>query len=166
MTAPDWAQRRAPLAVRVLIGLCGVAVLLFNVALMMSDRAPGITRRLFGGFAERLADRLDASGTVDAADLPGNDAIVHIGVWAAATLLVVLTVWRWTALLPVAVAVFGASVVVEIGQGRYSSSRAVEVSDVLANAVGVAIGTGGAVACMAVWSAISRVAGGSSPPRR
>lgn len=166
MIAPSWAQRRAPLAVRFLIGLCGVGALLFNVALMMSDRAPGITRRIFGGFAERLADRLDASGTVDTADLPGNDAIVHIGVWAVATLLVVLTIWRWAALLPVAVGIFVASVFVEIGQGRYSSSRAVEFSDVLANAVGVTLGAGGAVACMAVWSAVSRVAGGSSPPHR
>ena len=151
---------------RIFIGVFAVGILLFNVALMISVRAPGITRRVFGGFAQRLSDRLDASTAIDTDDLPGNDAIVHIGVWAIATLLLALTIWRWTALVPVAIGVFTASVFVEIGQGRYSSSRAVETSDLVANAVGVAAGAGGAVACMAAWSTVSRVAGGRSRPRR
>ena len=106
VTAPARVEHRAPLALRIFIGLIGVGALLFNVVLMISDRAPGITRRLFGGFAQRLADRLDASPTIEAGDLPGNDAIVHIGVWAVATTLVALTLWRWSTLIPVAVAVF------------------------------------------------------------
>ena len=35
---------------------------------------------MFGGFAQRLADRLDSASTIAADDLPGHDAIVHIGV--------------------------------------------------------------------------------------
>ncbi len=156
---------RAPVGVRIFIGMIAVAALLFNVALMISDRAPGITRRLFGGFAQRLADRLDRTA-IDASDVPGNDAIVHIGVWSIAALLVALTVWRWAALVPVAVAVFAVSVIVEFGQGRYSSSRAVEVSDVMANAVGVGVGIAAAATCMLCWSAVSRSLRGSRPPHR
>jgi len=72
--------------------------------------------------------------------------------------------WRWTTLLPVAIAVFAASAAVEFGQGRYSSSRAVEFSDQLANAVGV--GVAAAALCMLGWSAVSRALRGSRPPHR
>jgi len=166
VTAPGRAEHRAPLALRIFIGLIGVAALLFNVALMISDRAPGVTRRLFGGFAQRLADRLDATSTIAADDLPGNDAIVHIGVWAVATTLVALMFWRWSTLVPVAIAVFATSVAVEFGQGRYSSSRAVEFSDLLANAVGVGVGVTAAALCMLGWSAVSRALRGSRRPHR
>lgn len=166
MTAPTPVDHRAPLGVRLFIGLIGVAALLFNVVLMISDRAPGITRRLFGGFAQRLTDRLDTTSAIDTADIPGNDAIVHIGVWALATALVALTVWRWVALIPVGAVVFAASVAVEVGQGRYSSTRAVEFSDILANAVGVGVGIGTAATCMLAWSAVSRALRGSRPPHR
>ena len=165
-TSPPNRAHRAPVGIRIFIGLIAVGALLFNVALMISDRAPGITRRLFGDFAQRLADRLDRTAAIGASDLPGNDAIVHIGVWSIAALLVALTVWRWAALIPVGVAVFAASVVVEFGQGRYSSSRAVEFSDVVANAVGVGVGIAAAAACMLCWSAVSRSLRGSRPPHR
>lgn len=161
MTTASPALVRPPIALRIFIGLIGVGALLFNVTLMISDRAPGLTRRLFGDFAQRLADRLDASDTVDTDRLPGSDALVHIGVWAVATVLVALTVWHWWALVPIAVSVFVASVVVEIGQGRYSSTRAVELSDVLANAVGIGLGTTAAAVCMLGWSVISRFVRGT-----
>lgn len=157
MTTAPPALARPPIALRIFIGLIGLGALMFNVALMISDQAPGVTRQLFGDFAQRLADRLDASDSVDTDRLPGSDALVHIGVWAVATMLVALTVWHWWALVPIAVSVFAASVVVEIGQGRYSSTRAVEVGDVLANAVGIALGTSAAAVCMLGWSAISRL---------
>ena len=152
--------------VAIFVGLIALCALLFNVVLMISDRAPRVTRRLFGDFAQRLADRLDATDTIDSRDLPGSDAIVHIGVWAVASLLVALTIWRWSALVPVSLAVFAASVVVEFGQGRYSTSRAVEFSDVLANLVGVGVGTGIATLCILAWSWISRALRGSRRPHR
>lgn len=166
MSAADRSAHRAPLAVRLFIGLIAVAALVFNVALMISDRAPAITRRAFGGFAQRLADRLDRTSAIEARDLPGNDAIVHIGVWSVAAFLVMLTVWRWSALIPVAIAVFGASVAVEFGQGRYSSSRAVEFSDIMANAVGVGVGIAAAGFCMLGWSAVSRAVRETRRPHR
>ncbi|MGA9277376.1 hypothetical protein [Ilumatobacter sp.] len=166
MTTFGTGQARPPLAIRLSIGLIGACALAFNVVLMISDRAPRVTREIFGDFAQRLSDRLDASTTVDTGRLPGNDAIVHIGVWAFAALLVALTLWRWWGLLVTATAVFAASIVVEIGQGRYSSSRAVESSDVTANAVGVMVGTVVAAGCMLLWSAVSAAVRGSRRPSR
>lgn len=114
---------------------------------MLSDRAPGLIRRIFGDFAVELSNRLNSSerlGELTDGRTPGSDAIVHIGVWAVATALVGFAVWRWSSLLIAATLVFAASVFVEIGQGRYSSTRAVEMSDVTANGVGVLIGAAAA----------------------
>lgn len=162
----DADSLRAPLAFRMVIGVVGIAVVVFNVALMISDRAPSASRLLFGDFARRLSDRLDASGRVDTARLPANDAIVHIGVWAIAAFLVALTLWRWWGLAVVAAGVFGVSVIVEFAQGRYSSTRAIESSDIAANGVGVAIGTAAAFACMLLWAAVSAVIRGIRRRRR
>lgn len=131
---------------------------MFNAVLMLSDRAPGVMQSIFGDFAVRMSQRLDQSGQVDAlADgrRPGNDAIVHIGVWAFAMLLVGLALWRWGLLILGAILLFAASVFIEIGQGRYSSTRAVEMSDVAANGLGVAIGAAGAAGCYLVLSALA-----------
>ena len=108
--APSTARRswlRAGFAV------LGVGVLLFNVLLMLSDRAPGALRRVGGDFVRRLFARIDASER--AADvladprLPESDAIVHVAVWALAVALVGLAVWTWRGLLVGAVAVFAVS---------------------------------------------------------
>lgn len=152
---PTAADLRAPLALRAVVGLIALAALAFNAVLMISDRAPAAAKRLAGDFPQRLSDRLDASRSVDTGQLPGNDAIVHIGVWAVATLLIVLTFWRWWSLVPLAAAMFVTSVAVEVGQGRYSTSRAVERSDIVANGVGVSIGAAAAAACMFVWAVVS-----------
>ena len=73
--------------------------------------------------------------------LPESDAIVHVAVWALAVGLVGLAVWSWRGLVIGAIAVFAASLVVEAAQGRWSDTRAVEASDVRANATGVVLGT-------------------------
>jgi len=84
-------RSRPPVGVRIIAALFGVSALLFNAALMLSDRAPGLTRRVLGGAQRRLSERIDADSRVRlAADgrLPESDAIVHIGVWAVAIILV------------------------------------------------------------------------------
>ncbi len=149
---------RPPLALRGFVGLLAVGAALFNVALMLSDRAPGLTKRIFGDFAERLSDRLNQSDRIDTLTEgrnPGNDAIVHIGVWAVAMTLVGLALWRWAPLVIAAMAMFAGSVLVEVGQGRYSSTRAVEIGDVFANGVGVAVGVGASAACYIAWSGLA-----------
>lgn len=160
---------RPPASLRLLVGLLAVSALLFNVALMISDRAPDATRRIFGDFASRLSDRIDASERASALGdgrLPESDAIVHIGVWAIATLLVALTIWTWWGLVVTAITVFSSSLLVEFAQGRYSSSRSVEVSDVFANAVGVSMGIVAATVCFALWSGVSGAARGIRRSRR
>ena len=92
-------------------------------------------------FARRLFARIDASDraaeVLSDPRLPESDAIVHVAVWALAVGLVGLAVWTWRGLFVGAVAVFAASLLVEAAQGRYSDTRAVEASDVRANAAGV-----------------------------
>ena len=51
-----------------------------------------------------------------------------------------------------AIAVFSLSILVEVGQGRYSSTRAVERSDVMSNGIGVATGVIAAGVCYLAWS--------------
>jgi hypothetical protein len=144
---------------RAMFGLLGAGVVVFNVALMLSDRAPSFLRRLFGDAVDRLSDRIDQAPRIPSDQLPSSDALVHIAVWGAATALVGLTVWTWRGLAVAALGVFGLSVVVEVGQGVYSSSRSVEVSDAMANAAGVAVGTVTAAIALLLWSAASSLFG-------
>ena len=135
---------RPPIVLRVLVGLVGVASVVFNVAIMLSDRAPGFLRRIFGDAVVRLSEQL-----------PETDAIVHITVWAAATALVALTIWTWRGLVVAALTMLVVSAAVEVGQGVYSSTRKVEIGDALANAAGVTIGATAAAAAYLVWSAVA-----------
>ncbi|MDF2732332.1 MAG: hypothetical protein K0S92_963 [Desertimonas sp.] len=154
MTSP---ANRPPLALRALAALAGVVALLFNAMLMLSDRAPGALRRIGGDFARRLFDRIDANPADVLADprLPESDSVVHIAVWAMAIVLVGWAVWTWIGLAIGAVAVFAASLVVEAAQGRWSDTRAVEISDVRANAVGVLVGAVVVAMCYIAYSAIA-----------
>src|SRR6056297_157284 len=148
-------RRRPPAAARVLFGISALAMVAFNVALMLSDRAPGALRRVFGDAADRLSERIDAGARVTTEQLPDSDAVVHIVVWAAATALVALTVWTWRGLAVAAAGVLAASVIVELGQGVYSSTRVVEGTDVLANAAGVLAGAVVAASAYITWSAVA-----------
>jgi hypothetical protein len=151
--------RRPPIWLRAGFAVLGVAALLFNALLMLSDRAPGALRRIGGDVVGRLFDRVDArqraAEVLADPRLPESDTIVHIAVWAVAVGLVGLAVWTWRGLLLGAVAVFAGSLVVEAAQGRWSDTRAVEASDVRANAVGVALGTIAVGVCYVAYSAVS-----------
>jgi hypothetical protein len=148
---------RPPLPIRAFAALLGVMAVLFNALLMLSDRAPGALRRVGGDFIRRLFERVDASAADVLADprLPESDAIVHVAVWAVAVVLVGWAVWSWVGLFVGAVAVFAGSLVVEAAQGPWSDTRAVEASDVRANAVGVVLGTIAVGICYVTYSAVS-----------
>ena len=156
-------SRRPSVGLRALFGLLGLAVVLFNVALMLSDRAPGFLRRAFGDVVVGLSDRIDATARVPAEQLPGSDVVVHIAVWATAMALVGLTIWTWRGLMAASLVVLATSAVVEIAQGVYSSTRVVERSDALANAVGVGVGTLVAISAYISWSIVSSL---RDPPTR
>jgi hypothetical protein len=143
---------RPPIGVRALFGVLGLAVVVFNVALMLSDRAPGVLKAVFGDAVVRLSDRIDAGARIPSERLPESDVVVHVVVWAAAMVLVGLMLWTWRGLLFGSLAMLAASAVVEIAQGVYSSTRAVERSDVVANAIGVGLGALVAAAAYVLWS--------------
>jgi hypothetical protein len=156
---PVSPQYRPPLALRAMSALLGMGAVAFAVALMLSDRAPGVLRRLFGEDVRRLWDRIDASQRaqfVSEADLPGPDFVIHVVVWAVIVALVGMAIWTWRGLTATAVGSFAGSVVIELAQGRYSDTRSVELSDVVANGVGVAIGTGAVALMYLAWSAVGR----------
>lgn len=141
---------------RVFASLLALAAIGFNAALMLSDRAPGLLERVFGGPARRLFARIDA-GTRLAADprLPQSDAIVHIVVWAAAVGLVGLALWTWRGLVGASVLILSLSLVLEILQGRFSDSRSVERTDAVANAIGVGAGAVAAATCYLAYSTLA-----------
>jgi hypothetical protein len=150
---------RPPIALRALIGLIGAAAVMSIVALMLSDRAPGVLQSVFGDAVQRLSARLDASQRLPSTDqLPESDFIVHVGLWAVAAVLVGWTIWSWRGLLLGALTVFTLSVLVEAAQGTYSDTRAVEAGDVAANAVGVGVGAAVVGVCYLVWSLFGALA--------
>ncbi|MEJ7799617.1 MAG: hypothetical protein WKF60_03805 [Ilumatobacter sp.] len=151
-------RHRPPAGLRWLIGLFGFAAVGFAGALMLSDRAPGFLRTVFGQRARRLWERVDAGGRTDVITTggrPETDFVVHVAIWVVVTMLVALAMWSWLGLLASAVGVFGSSVLIELAQGRWSSTRHVELRDVAANALGVSAGVVAAAAVYVAWSAVA-----------
>jgi hypothetical protein len=140
----DGVEHRAPVGLRAFVAIIALGMVLFNVALLLSDRAPKALRMLFGDFAGQLSNRLDSSGqasnALEARNV-GSDSLVHLGLWAATTILIGIAVWSWIGLAMSAIVVSGGSLLTEIAQGRYSSTRAVESKDAMFNLLGVAMGT-------------------------
>ena len=146
---------------RIFVALIGLAALVFNAMLMLSDRAPGALQRIGGSAVRRLFERIDLGGrgadVLDDPRLPENDAIVHVAVWAVAAVLVGWALWSWIGLAVGAIAVFAGSLVIEALQGILSTTRQVESSDVTANLAGVVLGTSVAAACYVIYSALAAV---------
>lgn len=156
-------RHRPPIWLRASVAVLGLGLVAFNAMLMLSDRAPGASRRFGGDVLRRLSERIDAGGRpaaiADRTSVPDGEVLVHLGVWAAATVLVGLAVWTWRGL---AVAVGGLVVVstlIEFGQGRYTDTRVTEMSDVAANIAGIALGAVFVALCYLVWETIGRAVG-------
>lgn len=117
-----------------------------DTLVMLSDRAPGLLR----GLSERIdAGRAGGSGMAGAvldAGAPQSDFVVHALMWAAASLLLGLAARSWRSLAVSGASVALLSTVVEGSQRVLTSTRAVQLGDVVANTVGVVIGSGLVVA--------------------
>lgn len=154
-------SHRPPTPLRAFVALIGLAAIGTNAALLLSDRAPRLLRSLFGDTVVRLTERLDAGGRSDAVlaarDI-GGDSIVHFGLWATATVIIGVAIWTWWGLIVAAGSIGALSLLIEVGQGRYSSSRAVERSDALFNLLGVASGCVLVAAIYTVGEATGRLA--------
>jgi hypothetical protein len=115
-----------------------------NAVILLSDRAPGLFRRLSVRIDAGVKQAAGAAGV----DVPGSsvgvprsDFDVHVLIWAVAALLVGLAAWSWVSLFMASATVYASSVVLELAQDAYSRSRTVQFSDLVGNAVGVLIGT-------------------------
>jgi hypothetical protein len=153
--------RRPPLVIRAAFGFLTLAGLLFTGALLLSDRAPRLLRAVLGDASERLWARIDAAGAPTAIGQEARarpDFLVHVVVWALVTALAGLAVWSLRGLAVVMAGAFGAGLVLEFLQGRWTRSRAVEFADVVGNATGVVAGGIAALGVMGLWS----VTGGRS----
>lgn len=141
--------------------LLALGALAANAVVLLSDRAPGLLSRLSRRIdvaASRAADAAGIDVTRGDVPVPQSDFDVHVLIWAVAALLVGLATWSWVSLFLANGAVFVASIALELAQDVYSSSRAVQLSDLFANAVGILAGT----AVVAVFGLLWRV----THPRR
>lgn len=153
--SPRRRQARPPFVLRMFAALAGVGASLVTVALLLSDRAPGLVETAFGDRARRLWERIDASERaqfVTEGELPQTDFVVHVLIWTVVAALVGLAVWSWRGLAVSAVLVATASGLLELAQGRYATTRVVEARDMIANLLGVGLGIALAALCYLVWS--------------
>ena len=157
-----WAPHARPPAIgRAFFGLIGVGAMLTTAALLLSDRAPGILRSLFGERARRLWERIDTGNRVD---LPAGseivtqpDFVVHVALWTVVTVLVGLTIWTWRGLVIAMALLAAAGIGLELAQGRFATTRNVQVSDALANLLGIGAGATLAGLCYVVWSGMAAI---------
>ena len=153
---------------RIPVALLGLANVAANGVIMLSDRAPGLLRRLSTSVDAGVVRAATAAGAARAAAdarIPQSDVHVHLAVWASAALLVGLAAWSWPSLLVGAGAVFALSAGMEAAQGLYSSTRSVQLADLVANAVGVAAGAGAAALVAVLWRLAWGARTGPAPGR-
>ncbi len=164
-----WApQDRPPAAVRGFVGLIGLGAMLTAAALLLSDRAPGLVRMVFGDRARDLWLRIDAAERVNLppdAQVPSTDFIAHVAIWAVVASLIGLAIWTWRGLALGVVALSAASLLLELAQGRYATTRTVQASDAVANLIGVALGAVVAAACYIAWSGAAALVRSLRPAR-
>jgi hypothetical protein len=134
--------------------LLSLGALAANAVILLSDRAPGVFRKISSRIDAGVHRAAGAAGV----DVPGgsvrvpqSDFDVHVVIWAVAALLVGLAMWSWASLVMASAAVLVASAGLELAQGAYSRSRTVQFEDLLGNTLGVAIGTCAVAAFSLLW---------------
>jgi hypothetical protein len=153
---------------RILPLLLSLVALAANAVILLSDRAPGLFRRL----SLRIDAEVQRAAGAVGVDVPGrglpapqSDFDIHVIIWGVAALLVGLAAWSWLSLFMASSTVFASSVVLELAQGAYSRTRAVQYSDIVGNAVGVVVGTCLVAAFSIVWMAAAMFFSRGSGPR-
>ncbi len=151
---------------RVLALLLSLGGLAANALILLSDRAPGLLRRV----ARRIDVEVDRAAGAAGVDVPGSgvgvpqsDFDVHLVMWCVAAVLVGLGTWSWLSLLMASSTVLASSVVLEMAQGAYSRTRSVQFSDIVGNTLGVMIGTAVVAAFSLAWMVAVRLSGRRQP---
>ncbi len=134
--------------------LLSIGAFAANAVILLSDRAPGLFRRVSARIDAGVSRAAGATGVDVSGSVPRSDVDVHVAIWAIAALLVGLAAWSWGSLLLASATVFAASVCLELAQRRFTTSRRVQAADVVANAAGVVCGTCAVVAFALVWRAV------------
>jgi len=131
-----------------------LGALVLNAVILLSDRAPGVFRRLSSRIDAGVQRAAGAAGV----DVPGgsvrvprSDFDVHVAIWAVAALLVGLAMWSWASLVMGSAAVLVASAGLELAQNAYSRSRTVQLEDLMGNTLGVVTGTCAVAAFSLIW---------------
>ena len=151
---------------RVLALLLSLGGLAANALILLSDRAPGLLRRV----ARRIDVEVGRAAGAAGVDVPGSgvgvpqsDFDVHLVMWCVATVLVGLATWSWLSLFMASSTVLACSVVLEMAQGAYSRTRSVQFSDIVGNTLGVMIGTAVVAAFSLAWMVGARQFGRRQP---
>ncbi|HET7718400.1 MAG TPA: hypothetical protein VFK43_00445, partial [Acidimicrobiales bacterium] len=113
---------------RVVPLLLSLGVFAVNAVILLSDRAPGLFRRLSSRIDAGVNRAAGAAGVdvpAGSVRVPQSDFDVHVVIWAVAALLVGLAMWSWASLVVGSAAVLVASVALELAQQAYSRSRTV-----------------------------------------
>lgn len=157
MAAPEIApppprRRLATIAFVVLVGV--VAVLSF------ADRAPDVVREILRslvGLGRRVEDTLGVD-LIDARDLPYSwDVVGHFVLWFGVAVVGWWAFRRRFSAIALGATMFAASYAVEIGQAVFTSTRRPDLADLVANALGIALGLTLAVAAGWLGAALRRL---------
>jgi hypothetical protein len=149
--------RWRPLAVLLALAVLGVATIV-----LLSDRAPGViesvSERVDAQLEERAPEaRRAARDAVAGTRAEESDVLAHIGLWAAATVLVGLATWSWPSLAVAVVLLVGGSTALELVQEELAPTRITERSDLVANAAGIALGVALVIAVNAASGLPARI---------
>lgn len=140
--APTSGSNRR-LATGVFIALAGVVAVL-----SFADRAPDLVRQGLRASVQLSTAIEDATGlsVFDARDLPYSwDLVGHFALWLSVAVVGWWTFRRRLSALTLALTLFIGSYAVEIGQAYLSTTRTPDPQDLVANALGIAVGMTAAV---------------------
>ncbi|MGI8808459.1 MAG: hypothetical protein ACR2KK_11565 [Acidimicrobiales bacterium] len=152
---------------RIVALLLSLGALGANAVILLSDRAPGLFRRLSARIDAGVSQVAGATGV----DVPGrrvrvprSDFDVHVLIWGVAALLIGLAMWSWASLALASATLFASSVALELAQRRYSRSRTAQLDDILANGLGVVLGACVVAAFALTWKVGSAALAGRRQP--
>lgn len=164
MSAPPLGPGGRPFrgwrVVPILLSLVSFAV---NAVILLSDRAPGVLSRLSARIDAGVSRAAGATGIGVSGrnvGVPQSDFDVHVVIWAVAALLIGLATWSWASLFIADGLVYVASLGFELSQPIFTTSRTVQLQDVIGNVVGVAAGTCAVAAFALAWQLLSTMRSG------
>lgn len=137
-----------------------VALAVAVAVLSFADRAPELVRQGLRASVRLSTSIENATGldVVDARDLPYSwDVVGHFGLWLAVAVAAWWAFRRRLSALALGLTLFIVSYAVEIGQSYLTTTRTPDPRDLLANALGIAVGMTVAVAVGWSIAALRRV---------